>query len=367
MSRKVVLTATAFVAVILIIVGIKGAQIYSQIQKFRNMEKPGETVAVGKSQSIHWNERIPAVGTVTAVNGVDVTSQINGLVDRINFESGEMVKKGQVLVYLDDRVEQAQLANYQAQLVFSKASLGRQKKLFTTNAAAKSSLDQAVSDMGQASANVTKETEIINQKTIRAPFAGKLGIRKVNLGEYVNPGDAMVTLQSLDPLYVNFSVPEQELSKLKVGQKVGVRVDSYPGKEFYGKLTAISPLVAADTRMILLQATIPNHQLQLLPGIYADISVYLSANKDVVTVPQTAIAYRLYGDSVYLVKDSGKKDKKGKPIIEAVTQYVTVGPAVGSNVIIQKGLAANTQVVTAGQIKLQNHSHIVPDSKVKMD
>lgn len=367
MSRKVVLTAIAFVAFILIIVGIKGAEIYSQIQKFSHMEKPGETVAVGESKSIHWNERIPAVGTVSAVNGVDVTSQINGLVDQINFDSGEMVEKGQVLVHLDDRVERAQLANYQAQLTFSKASLDRQKKLFTTNAAAKSSLDQAVSDMGQAAANVQKETEIISQKIITAPFSGKLGIRKVNLGQYVNPGDAMVTLQSLDPLYVNFSVPEQELSRLTVGQKVGVRVDSYPGKEFIGKLTAISPLVASDTRMILLQATIPNHNMELVPGIYADVNVYLSASKKVVIVPQTAIAYRLYGDSVYVVKDTGKKDKKGKPIIEAVTQYVTVGPAIDSNVIISKGLAANTQVVTAGQIKLQNHSRIVPDTSVKMD
>ncbi len=367
MSRKVVLTIIGFVAIILIIVGIKGHSIYSAMQKFKHMEKPGETVAVANSKAINWTNRLSAIGTVTAINGVDVTSQINGQVDSINFDSGQMVKKGQVLVHLDDSVEKAQMANYQAQMIYNRATFKRQKSLFSTNAAAKSSLDEAVSEMAQAQANIEKENTLIEQKTIRAPFSGKLGIRKVNLGQYVNPGDAMVSLQTLDPLYVNFSLPEQDLSKVKVGQKVGVHVDSYPGIEFTGKLTAVSPLIAEDTRMIQLQATLPNHHLKLTPGVFADVKVYLPMRKDVVVVPQTAITYRLYGDSVYLAKDSGKKDKHGKPIINAVTQYVTVGPAVDNRVIVEKGLKANVAVVTAGQIKLQNNSRIIPDTTIKMD
>ncbi|MDF1796075.1 MAG: efflux RND transporter periplasmic adaptor subunit [Coxiellaceae bacterium] len=367
MSRKVVMVVISFVAIVLIIFGIKGTEIYSLFKKFSGMVRPGESVAVGKSQSINWVDRLNSVGTVTAVNGVNVTSQINGLVTEINFNSGEMVKKGQVLVHLDDRVEQAQLANYQAQLVFSKGSFGRQHKLFATKATAKSDLDQAISQLGQNLANVDKEKQIIDQKTIEAPFTGKLGIRKVNLGQYVNPGDDLVTLQSLNPLYVNFSLPEQDLSKLKVGQKVGILVDSYPGQEFIGKLTAISPLIASDTRSIALQATIPNKQLKLIPGTYAEVNVYMPKQQNVVVVPQTAVAYRLYGDSVYIVKDTGKKDKNGKAIIDAITQYVTVGDPVGDRVIITKGLKPNVEVVTAGQIKLQNKTRIVPNRTVNMN
>lgn len=367
MSKKVVLAIAGFLVLIVIIVVVKVVEIRSAMKHFANMDKPGETVATGQSKAITWKQRLNAVGTVVAVNGVDVTSQVSGQVDQINFQSGQLIKKGQVLVHLDDSVEQAQLANYRAQMIYNQATLKRQKSLFSTQAAAKSALDQAISEMQQASSNVEKEKKIINQKTIRAPFTGKLGLRKVNLGQYVNPGDALVTLQSLDPMYVNFSLPEQDLSKLRVGQGVGVQVDSYPGTEFTGKLTAISPRIAADTRMILCQATLPNHKGKLLPGVYANVNVYLPEVKNVVAVPQTAVAYRLYGDSVYLVKDTGKKDKKGRPIIQAVTQYVTVGPAVGSQVIIDKGLSANQPVVTAGQIKLQNKARIVPDNKVNMN
>ncbi len=367
MSRKVVLIVIGFIAIVLIIFGIKGLQIHNLMQEFANRVVPGEAVAVGKSEAINWTNRLSSVGTVTAVNGVNVTSQIAGLVSEINFKSGEMVKKGQVLVHLDDRVEKARLANYQAQLVFSKGSFSRQSRLYKTKATAQSDLDQATSSMQEDLANVLMEKEIINQKTILAPFSGKLGIRQINLGQYINPGDDMVTLQSLDPLFVDFSLPEQDLSKLKVGQKVGIHVDSYPGQEFIGQLTAISPLVASDTRSIGLRAMIPNKALKLVPGSYAEVNVYMPQQQNVIVVPQTAVAYRLYGDSVYTVKDTGKKDKNGKPIIQAVTQYVTVGDPVGDKVIIAKGIKANQEVVTAGQIKLQNKTRIVPNKKIKMD
>jgi membrane fusion protein (multidrug efflux system) len=238
--------------------------------------------------------------------------------------------------------------------------------LYETHASARSALDQALADKKQAAANVAKEQQIIEQKTITAPFAGKLGIREVNLGQYINPGDAMVTLQSLNPLYVNFSLPEQDISYLRLGQKVGVKVDSYPGTEFRGKLTAISSKVDPQTRSISLQATIPNASYELVPGNYAQVKVYRDKAMDVVVVPQTAITYRLYGDSVYKVVDTGKKDKNGKALIYAELGLVKVGPNIGANVVIEKGVKAGESVVTAGQIKLQTKTRITPDRSVDM-
>lgn len=359
MIKRVVITLVCLLVLLGLIFAIKGLEIHSAIKKFESMVTPPQYVSAAKAKQVAWQDKISAVGSLVAVNGVDVSSQVPGKIIKINFHSGDMVKKGQVLVNLDDSVDQKQLASYQAQYLYYKSSYQRQSSLFKTNAAAKSALDEALSNMQQAKANVEREQQLIAQKAIKAPFDGKLGIRQVNLGEYVNAGAAMVTLQSLDPLYVNFSVPEQAISKLKIGQKIGVTVDSYPGKEYTGKLTAISSRVTVDTRSINLQATIPNHAYKLVPGSYAQVAIYMPKKQQVTVVPNTAITYRLYGNSVYIVTDTGKKNKKGQPILEAQLRYVTVGQPYNTHeMIITKGLKAGEEIVTSGQIKLQNNSPI---------
>jgi membrane fusion protein, multidrug efflux system len=364
MVKRFVLTIVGLLIVLGIIFGAKYFEIKSAISHFEAMVTPPQYVSATPVKSETWNETLQSVGSLIAVNGVEVSSQAPGMVTAINFKSGQMVKKGDLLVQLNTSVEKQELVNFQAQYDYNKSSYQRQRSLFSTNATAQSALDEALSDMKQAKANVEKEKQLIAQKSITAPFSGKLGIREVNIGQYVNAGTAMVSLQSQNPLHVNFALPEQDISKLALGQKIGVTVDSYPGKVFYGTLTAISAKVDVDTRSILLQATIPNTKHTLVPGSYAQVKIFMPKSQSVFVVPTTAVTYRLYGDSLFVVKNTGKKDKKGAPILEADLVYVTVGQSYGKDsVIITSGVKSGVNVVISGQVKLQNKTRIAISNK----
>lgn len=332
---------------------------------FTGFEPPPVTVSTVKVVSDTWQPTLVSVGSTVAVNGIDVTPEVSGQVMKIYFKSGDMVKAGQPLVQLDDDEDQQQLKSDLAQLNLDKLTFERQRKLYATSAVSQSDFDTARAKLAQSKAKVATDKVIIAKKKIVAPFAGRVGIRKVSLGQYIAVGTALVTLQSIKPLYVDFSLPEEDIQSIYQGQPVRVTIDAYPKKVFNGKITAINSKVSTNTRTIEVRAEIPNQDGLLYPGIFADVKVVLPEKKNVVTVPQTAVSYSLYGDLVYIVTDG--KDKKGKSSLIVKSQFVTVGKRLGSNVAITKGLKVGQTVVSAGQLKLHDGDRVTVNNKIKLN
>lgn len=320
---------------------------------FANFQPPPAVINATKATEETWQPSLLAVGSLVAVKGVEVTTQVPGQVTDIYFHSGDHVEKGQPLLQLDARTDIQDLKNYQAQLTLAQLNYNRSAELYQKKAVSKSDLDTNQAQLEEAKALVQKTEVLIDEKKIEAPFAGKIGIRQVNIGQYLTAGTDIVSLQALNPLYVQFYLPEQELSKAKVGQDVTVTVDAFPGEKFAGTVTAIDSKVDTGTRNILIQATIPNDQKQLLPGMFVTVNVLLPVQKNVVTVPQTAISYSLYGDSVYVIKQDGT-DKDGKPILKAYREYIKIGERRDNEVAIESGIKAGQEIVTSGQLKLQD-------------
>lgn len=330
------------------------------------MKPPPVTISAVTAKDAAWQPTLSSIGTMAATRGVSVSPQVGGRVQSINFESGQQVDIGTLLITLDDSIERAQLKESQAALKLAELDFQRGLELYQKNNFAKASLDKARAQRDQAEAKVESLQATIRQKKILAPFSGRLGIRQVNLGQYLSPGTAIVPLQALDPIYVNFSLPENDLPKLQVGQTVKLAVDGYPGETFQGQITSIDAEVNQSTRNILVQATLRNPGSKLLPGMFANVSVLYAAEIQRVTVPQTAIAYSLYGDSVFVVVE-GKPETEGeKPPLVVQRRNVKVGPRRGDVVAILSGLKAGERVVTSGQIKLQNGAKVAVDDKVDL-
>lgn len=357
----------------LLIVGIVFGLIFSVyvvkkllfIYFMSSYQPPPVTVSSSKVVTKNWQSYLTSVGTVTAINGVEISSEIPGIVQEIRFESGQSVKQGDVLVVLNTGIENAQLKDAQSKLKLAQMNYDRNKALSVKNAVSASALDTVFAQLQQAQAELEGIQAKIKQKTVTAPFAGKIGIRLVNLGEYVSAGTAMASLQSLDPLYVRFTLPEQYVSELYLQQPVEVSFNIAGGKSFQGTITGINSKVDQTTRNILVQATIPNKELQLYPGMFSMVKIFLREHKNVLTLPQTTISYSLHGDSVFLIKTEGK-DKDGKPILKAYREYVKTGERRGSEIAILEGIKAGDHVVTSGQLKLQNGTHVVIDDKVEL-
>jgi len=330
---------------------------------FSHYEPPPVTISASIANEKTWQSILNSVGTLTAVNGVDVSAEVAGIVKEIHFESGQFVQKGDVLVLLDTSVEQAQLKDNLAQAKLAKLDLDRNKALIVKNAVSQAQLDTLSARFDEATAGVEQVEAKIRQKTIVAPFSGKIGIRSIDLGQFVSAGSSMVTLQSLDPLYVQFYLPEQYLNEIYLQQPVKINVNLAGGKILSGAITAINSKVEQATRSILIQATIPNKDSQLFPGMFALVEVILRTRNNVITLPQTAISYSLHGDSVFLIKKEKQDDKQ---VLKAYRQYVEVGERRGDEVAIIKGLNKGDQVVTSGQLKLQNGTHIEIDNSVEL-
>lgn len=328
-------------------------------------EAPPVTISASIASTKDWQSYLISVGTLTAVNGVDISAEVGGIVKEIYFESGQSVKKGDTLVLLDTSVEQALLKDNDAQLKLAQLNFDRNKTLIVKHAVSQSQLDTLVAQLQEAQAGVEQTQAKILQKTIKAPFDGKIGIRMINLGEYLSPGTNIVSLQSLNPLYVRFNLPEQYLPELYLQQPVEVSINIGGGQSIMGTVTAINSKVDQTTRNILAQATIPNDNFQLYPGMYASVKVLLKAHKNVVVLPQTAISYSLHGDSVFIIKPEGK-DKEGKPILKAYRQYVKVGERRENEASILDGVKNGDQIVTSGQLKLQNGTNVVIDNSVEL-
>ncbi|MCG8546644.1 MAG: efflux RND transporter periplasmic adaptor subunit [Alphaproteobacteria bacterium] len=328
---------------------------------------PPVTISAQPAKAETWQPALASVGTLRAVNGVTIAPELDGVVKSINFKSGEDVKAGTLLIELDDAVELAQLKNLEASLRNAKLTLERDQRLFKKGDLARATLDAAQTQVDIAEAKVAQVKAVIDQKRIRAPFDGRLGIREVDLGEYLSAGAAVVSLQALDPIYADFSLPEQELKKLKVGQAVTIAVDAFPGQSFDGAVTSMDAQINKDTRNIRVRATLANADKVLVPGMFANVRVLLPPQDNVVTVPATAITYSLDGQSVYVVTQAtDKKNKDGTPALVAHRHTVKVGDRRDGSVAIVEGLKVGQRVVTSGQIKLQNGAHVRIDNSVAL-
>lgn len=346
--------------------GIFGFQIFKMqmIKKSMAAQKiPPSTVSTIKAVIKPWQPKLKAIGTLRAVQGVDVTSEIAGLVRSLHFKSGDAVKTGQILVQLNADSDIAQLRSSEAAAELAGTVLERDTRQFAVKAVSKAVLDTDEADLKSKRAIVAEQAAIVAKKSIRAPFSGRLGITTVNPGQYLNPGDKVVTLQALDNLFADFYLPQQELSSLSLGQKVILTTDSYPGRTFAGEITSINPKVDPDTRNVQIEARIANPGQLLLPGMFASLQVQAGTVQKYLTVPQTAVAFNPYGETIFVVQE-GEKGPDGKAGLIAKQVFVTTGATRGDQIAILKGIKDGDTVVTAGQLKLKNGSPIVINNSI---
>lgn len=325
-------------------------------------QPPPVTISATKATTKTWFSYLTAVGTLSAVNGVELSSEISGIVKELRFQSGQLIKKGELIVVLDTAIEEANLKSQQAKLQLAKINYNREKTLFNKKVASQANLDSRYAELLQAEAGVEYIQAQIKQKNITAPFDGKLGIRLVNLGQYISPGTPIVTLQTLNPLYVMFNLPEQHLAHLHLNQDVEVSVNFGTDKILHGKLTAINSKVDQITRNLLVQATIPNENLQLYPGMYGLVRIWLQEKKNTIAVPQTAVSYSLSGNYVFLIKE--EEGSKKEKLLKVYRQYVKIGERRMDEVSILDGLKPGDRLVTSGQLKLQNGTSVIIDTNV---
>jgi membrane fusion protein (multidrug efflux system) len=347
--------------------GIFGYQAFksSRIKKaMRTQQAPPVTVSTMRAQTQTWQPRLEAVGTVRAIRGVDVTTEIAGLVRTLYFQSGDEVKEGQVLVQLNADADIALLHSLAAQAELARTTLERDKRQFALQAISQAALDVSAADLKSKQAQVAQQAAIVDKKTIRAPFVGRLGIRLINLGQYVNPGDKIVTLQSLDSIFIDFFLPQQQIPLIALEQKVSAANDAAPGRTFAGKITAINPLVDSQTRNAQVEATFANPGHALLPGMFASVEVRAGRQQRYLTLPKTAVTYNPYGETVFLVETSGR-GPDGQPILTAKQTFVTAGDTRGDQVAILKGIQAGDTVVTSGQLKLKSGSRITINNQIQ--
>ncbi len=366
--------ALLFLFVLLLFVGLAGGLGYFQwfvkpemIRGFiSKAPQPTNVVAAALAESESWTPRLPAIGTFRAVKGVAVAPQVGGVVREIRFESSQDVREGMPLVQIDDSTEQADLKSNEAALKNAEISLQRQRQLIAGGNTPQANLDAAWAARDQAAAAAERTRAIIAQKAVAAPFAGRLGIRSIDIGQYVSPGTMLVTLQQLDPIYLDFTLPEQNLADLKPGQTLESHVDAYPGTMFKGAIKFVDARISAETRNIMIRGELANPEKKLLPGMFANVSVLAGAPQNVVTLPRTSVTYSLYGDSVYVLTPAPQKP--GEAQAAATDQLYTIerrfvrpGDAREDKVVILEGVKPGELVVTEGQIKLQ------PNARVRVD
>jgi membrane fusion protein, multidrug efflux system len=367
----------AFVVTLALLVAVTGGLAYFQFAIKPVMVKsfmaaafaPKPTsVAAEVVRAEKWPPELTAIGTLRAYQGVIIAPQAAGVVTAKHFESGDDVEAGAPLINIDDSVEQADLANGLAQLKNAEATLARQKTLLLQGNTPQSAVDAAIAARDSAAATVQRTRAVIAQKAIRAPFAGRLGLRNVDIGQYVAVGTSLVTLQQLDPIYADFPAPEEALRSLAVGQVVSMTVDAIPGRAFEGKIEAIDARVSAESRNVTARAVFANPDRKLLPGMFANLTVTTGQPASVLTVPRTAIVYSLYGDTVFVAKaaphareQGGVSDNGGPSGLIVERRFVRLGPARGERIAIEEGLRAGEQVVTAGQVKLQAYMPVTLD------
>lgn len=361
MKKRIIFTIIGLLIMIGILGGIKGLQIDRMIAQGSQSVLPPETVTTSVAQKDSWESRLTAVGSLAAVQGVTVTAELTGKVVRIAFEPGTKVNAGDLLVQQDTSSEEAQLRAAEAAVELAKRNLERLKKLLDRRTIARSQYDDAEAKYKEGVAQADAIRAAIAKKTIRAPFAGRLGIRLVNLGQILNEGEPIVSLQSINPIFVNFSLPQQQLARVQPGLTVRVTSDALPGLVIEGKVTAINPEVDAATRNIRIQATVANRQERLRPGMFVNVAVVLPASEDVLAVPATAVLYAPYSDSVFVVEQKQSENNK-QPGLVVRQQVVQLGERRGDLVAVVSGLEAGETIVSTGAFKLRNGQAVVVDN-----
>jgi membrane fusion protein (multidrug efflux system) len=363
MAKRMILMLAVATAVIATLGFVKFQQVQEAMAQGASFQPPPEAVTTIVAQQEQWPSTLTAIGTMAAVQGVTVSADLPGTVDRIAFESGTFVRKGDLLVQLDTRQERAQLTTIDSQREFANQNFDRMKGLLDQRVISRAEFDRAVTDQKQSEAQIGEVNATISRKTIRAPFSGALGIRQVNLGQYLAAGDPIVLVQSLDPIYANFGVPQQDAGQVRLGRSVRITAEELSGVEFEGRITAINPRVDEATRNVQVQATLSNTRGKLRPGMFVEAEVLMGASRSVVTLPSSAISYAPYGDSVFVVTDL--KGPNGQSYRGVRQQVVKVGPSRGDQISILEGVNAGDEVVTSGVFKLRNGAAVQINNKVQ--
>lgn len=360
MKKRLILSILGLAVVIAILAGIKAMQIGAMISQGKKFVPPPETVTSTQVKAESWAADLTAIGTLTAVQGVTVAAELDAKVVKIGFEPGATVKKGDLLVRQDTSSEEAQLPGLTAQAKLARTELARDDKMLADKIISQSDYDKAAAAYDQAVAQANNVRATIDKKTIRAPFAGRLGIRQVNLGQMLRQGDPIVVLQTLSPIFVDFTLPQQQIARIHAGLPVRVTCDALPGETVEGRITAINPLVDNDTRTIKLQATVTNRAEKLRPGMFVNVAVGLPARQNVLTIPATAVLYAPYGDSVFVIE----QQKDGKKGLVLRQQFVRLGEKQGDFVAVTSGLKVGEAIVTTGVFKLRNGQAAIIDNKL---
>ena len=372
MNKKLVVRMIVMLVIVGVVLGgIVGFNLFKAqaIKKFMaSRGEPPQTVSTMKVAFEEWQPSLTAVGTLRAVKGVDVAPEVAGLVSEIMIKPGAEVKAGDILLKMRADDIAAQLQSLEASARLAELNFKRSSEQLAAKAISQAQNDIDDANLKNARAAVAQQQALLAKKTLRAPFDGHLGITKVNAGQVLNPGDVVVTLQQLDPIYINFTVPQRSLGQLKTGQVVNVAVDAFPGKTFKGTITTINPKVDVATRNVQVEATLRNTGGALRPGMFGNVSVDTGAKQRYLTLPQTAVTYNPFGETLFVVKQGQANDAKdakdGKPTLTAQQAFVTSGPTRGDQIAIVKGLEEGTEVVTSGQLKLKNGTPIIINNKV---
>lgn len=363
MAKRMVLMLVVMLCLLSSLGFVKFRQVHSAVEAASHFQLPPEAVTSIVVHQEQWPATMEVIGTMEAVHGVTVSADLPGTVERINFESGQAVHAGDVLVEQDTRQEHAQLAALEAQRDLAKTNFAREQELVNAGVISRQDFDAATAQQKQTEANVGEIRATIERKTIRAPFTGILGIRKANLGQYLAAGNAIVTLQSLNPIYVDFGVPQQQASQVRVGNTLRVTQEELAGHEFNGRVTALDSIVDEATRNVTVQATLSNPEGKLKPGMFVQVQLGFGKNRQVITLPASAISYAPYGDSVYVITDL--KDPKGNTYRGVRQQFVKVDGSRGDQVAVVSGLNPGDEVVTSGVFKLRNGAAVKVNNKVQ--
>jgi len=363
MLKRMIVMLAVTLGIVAALGFVKFKQIQTAIAQGAAYQPPPEAVTTIVAAREEWPSTLTAIGTVAAVRGVTVSADLPGVVDRIAFDSGLAVREGDVLAVLDTRQERAQLAAAEAQRDLARVNFDRIQGLLDERVVSRAEFDRATADERQARARVGEINATIDRKTIRAPFSGVLGLRHVNLGQYLSGGDALVTLQSLNPIYVNFGVPQQAMAQVRAGRLVRVTTGDRVAAAIQGRITAIDSVVDESTRNIQAQATLANADGRLRPGMFVQTEVVVGAASAVISLPASAISYAPYGDSVFVVSDL--KDQGGRSYRGVRQQFVKLGPARGDQIAVVSGVKAGDEVVTSGVFKLRNGAAVHINNNVR--
>ncbi|AUH73935.1 efflux RND transporter periplasmic adaptor subunit [Legionella sainthelensi] len=365
LKKQMIIMLIAVGILFSLIFGWKGFSSYMLKKYLSQMQAPAVTVSTMKVEASLWQPTLKAVGSLRAVLGINVTTELAGMVQKIYFKPGSAVQKGSVLVQLNAGTELGLLHSLQAQVELAKITYKRDKAQYAVRAVSKQTLDTDEWNLRNLQAQVEEQAATVEKKTIRAPFSGQLGVRNVNPGQYLNVGDTVVSLQALDVIYADFYLPQQALARLKLGQTVKMVTDTFANQVFQGTITTIEPNVDSATRNVEVEATFSNPDFKLKPGMFTRVEVDVGNKQSYLTIPQSAITFNPYGDIVYLVKDSGKKDNKNQPILVVQQVFVTVGDTRGDQIAVLKGLHQGDVIVTSGQLKLKNGSQVVINNQLQ--